>query len=208
MAISTCGCTTAAEMNGSLRCANPRTTFEGAVLDTYERNGHDDSDFYAVVWDGEKVTTVEYASTRGWTYHNGASIDATADVKAAALAWYRAQWAPAAIARAYTEAQTVTLNARVRSTTKRGKNVGIEGVARWFGDVPVRYHIPLIDDQRIGVQVEGERGYRFVNRKSLEVIDPAPVDEAAIREQATRVEPANWRSALYVGFSNEMLARV
>jgi hypothetical protein len=62
-------------------------THEGAVLGTWERNGYDDSDFYAAVWDGEKIIAVEYATTRGWTYHNGAAADATDEVKAAAAAW-------------------------------------------------------------------------------------------------------------------------
>ena len=44
------------------------------------------SDFYAVVWTGERLTSVEYATTRGWTYANGATIDATDEVKAAAAA--------------------------------------------------------------------------------------------------------------------------
>lgn len=65
------------------------TKFVGAVLDTGEYNGRDDSDFYAVVWDGEKVCRVQYASTRFWTYPNSASIDATDEVKALASAYLR-----------------------------------------------------------------------------------------------------------------------
>lgn len=40
--------------------------YKGAVLDTYEVNGYDDSDWYAIVWDDEKkiVRTVEYDTTR------------------------------------------------------------------------------------------------------------------------------------------------
>ena len=61
--------------------------YEGATLGTYEVNGYNDSDFYAVVWNGEAVVSIEYATTRGWTYANGASPDATDDVKAAAAAF-------------------------------------------------------------------------------------------------------------------------
>lgn len=41
--------------------------YEGAVLQTWERNGYHDSDFYALVFDEatNKVFSVEYASTRG-----------------------------------------------------------------------------------------------------------------------------------------------
>lgn len=57
-------------------------SFEGAVLATGEMNYHDDSDFYAVVYDAEadRVRRVEYATTRGWTYLNSAGVDATPEV--------------------------------------------------------------------------------------------------------------------------------
>jgi len=64
-------------------------SFVGCVLSLREKNGYDDSDFFARVWDEEKqnVHEVMYATTRGWTYKNGATIDATDDVKAKAEAW-------------------------------------------------------------------------------------------------------------------------
>ena len=208
MPIHMCGCTTADERNGNWGCPNPKTSYEGAVLDTYERNGYDDSDFYAVVWNGEAVTDVCYASTRGWTYHNGASVDATPETEAAALAWYRARWETGENARQDEEAVTVSPGKTVRSLTTRGKNVGITGEAKWFGPVDRRYGVPIYATQRIGVQVAGERGYRFVARDRLEVVDPAPVDRAAIAEQAKTAAPANWRSAQYVGLSSALLAAI
>jgi len=65
-----------------------RVEYEGAVLDTGEINGYDDSDFYAVVWDGEKVTRVTYASTRYYC-ESGATIDATDEVKELAAEYLR-----------------------------------------------------------------------------------------------------------------------
>lgn len=59
----------------------------GCVLATYERNGYDDSDFYAVVWTGTYVQHIEYASTRGWSYCNHADVDATSEVIEAANEW-------------------------------------------------------------------------------------------------------------------------
>ena len=58
------------------------TKFRGAVLTTREENWHDDSDFYALVWDDEarKISKVYYATTRAWTYRNGAVADATDEV--------------------------------------------------------------------------------------------------------------------------------
>lgn len=64
-------------------------SFKGAVLHEYERNGYDDSDWHVVVWDDEKnqIEDFMYATTRGWSYPNGASVDATEEVKAKAAAW-------------------------------------------------------------------------------------------------------------------------
>lgn len=58
------------------------TSFVGCVLGVRERNGYDDSDFYALVWDESKgeAYEIEYATTRGWTYPNGATVDATPEV--------------------------------------------------------------------------------------------------------------------------------
>lgn len=59
-----------------------REIYVGRVLGTGERNGYDDSDFTATVWDDEKgdVAVFVYATTRYPTYHLYAHIDATAEV--------------------------------------------------------------------------------------------------------------------------------
>ncbi|SFO66239.1 hypothetical protein SAMN05216207_11642 [Pseudonocardia ammonioxydans] len=82
MSITVCGpaCTTEIKNSGR-SCGDPQRSYVGAVLATYEANGYDDSDFLAVVWDGDQVTTCEYASTRGWTYHNHATTDATSQAQ-------------------------------------------------------------------------------------------------------------------------------
>lgn len=59
----------------------------GHCLVDFERNGRDDSDFYMKVWNPEKreVETIEFASTRGWSYPcYGSRPDATPEVLAAA----------------------------------------------------------------------------------------------------------------------------
>lgn len=61
-------------------------TFEGCVLATGEMNYHDDSDFYAVVWDAAgrdgqgSIHRVEYDTTR-FAGGGSAGVDATEDVK-------------------------------------------------------------------------------------------------------------------------------
>lgn len=178
-------------------CTDQHETFVGAVLDKYEENHYDDSDFVAVIWDGEKVTTTEYASTRGWTYHNSATIDATPEVTAAALAWYRANWETAAIEHAHADAKALARGKRVRSTTKRGKNVGIEGEIKWIGEDGYK-STRWTTHYRVGIKIDGEQKLRYVAMESVEVIAPDAVDEDAIRERAKTTKPANWRSAFSI----------
>lgn len=72
-------------------------THVGLCLKTFERNGYHDSDFYVTVWNPEtgKPEDIEYATTRGWTYANGASVDATPEVLAAYQAYESARMAAA-----------------------------------------------------------------------------------------------------------------
>ena len=65
---------------------------EGRVLATREMNGYHDSDFYVTyMTDSGAIVEKQYATTRGWTYLNGAREDATDDLR---LEW-RAQIARA-----------------------------------------------------------------------------------------------------------------
>ena len=52
--------------------------FIDRVLEVFERNGYDDSDFYAVVFDEDNCGfhQFEYATTRMWSYSNCARADA------------------------------------------------------------------------------------------------------------------------------------
>lgn len=82
------------------------TTHHGLVLDDRERNGYDDSDFYAVVWNAEKgePENIEYGTTRFWTYPAGATVDATDEVRALYESWLEARAAEARYAKAWNEA--------------------------------------------------------------------------------------------------------
>ena len=115
------------------------TTYEGAVLDTGEINGYDDSDFYAVVYDAatDSIKRVEYASTRGWTYPNGAAVDATPEVVAKA----EQVAARAHLARLETEedAKVCSISKGDEVEVVKGRKVakGTVGVIFWIG--PSRY---------------------------------------------------------------------
>lgn len=109
--------------------------YVGKVIREYERNGYDDSDFYAVVWDEEKQEPrhVMFATTRAWTYACGCIIDATPDVIEKYNDWCKrhdAAWA------AYhkMEAKYIpTKGKTIRSTTRRGKAKGKQGLVTWVG---------------------------------------------------------------------------
>ncbi len=56
----------------------------GTTVYTGERNGYDDSDFYAIFYNAatDRFEESVYASTRGWTYTAGAVVDATPEIYA------------------------------------------------------------------------------------------------------------------------------
>jgi hypothetical protein len=161
-----------------------RETHKGLVLETREINGYDDSDFYAVVWNWEKGDTenVTYASTRGWTYPNGAAVDATEEVVAAykaLLAKREAERKAAALAR---EAATPRRGKRVRVITKlRGKatkhvEVGAEGTVFWTGEDaykkrPVFGWADPREAIRVGVKLDNGGEHVFLAGMMVEVIE-------------------------------------
>lgn len=112
------------------------TSHVGRVVHLREMNGYDDSDFYAtVLGDDGKYTEVCYASTRGWSYWNGATIDgdvaayeAHRQAVAVKSAAYRREREAAAVAKIPAK------GARVVVTSTRSKVPhGTEGEVFWFG---------------------------------------------------------------------------
>lgn len=189
------------------KCESFEETYEGAVLATYERNWHDDSDFYAIVWDEEAgaIKHVEYASTRGWTYHHGATVDATEDAKDKAERKLAEDLYAIALGSTHERASAVAIGKRVRSTTKRGKNVGLTGEVRWMQEQRSQYGT-WSRGWRIGIRPDDAEGngLRFMNADAVEVLDPEPVDEVAVRRQAeahaaSMRAAGRWRYATRIG---------
>lgn len=177
-------CTT--EIKNSFKpCVNPTVTYEGAVLATYERNWADDSDFYAIVWDrdAQDFRHVEYATTRGWTYHNGATVDATPEVIAEAEQKLAEILTERGIGAAHREADKPVKGRTVESLTTRGKNVGVKGVVKWYGEDAYR-STSWMTYYRVGVKVDGEDKLRYLPAEKVRVIDPPAVDEAEIARHA------------------------
>ena len=113
--------------------------YRGQVVGLRERNGYDDSDFFAIVFDGEEAREIMYATTRGWTYPAGASIDASDELMEKYREYKREkarQWQEhirAEKAKIPYEGKTVQFK---RSATKRQKyqyKKGDTGKVFWFG---------------------------------------------------------------------------
>lgn len=134
MAVITCtrervaGATVVSECEHGVHLA----AYEGATLGTREMNGYDDSDFYALVWTGTELTEMMYATTRGWTYHNGAVADATDEVKQAARRWLAYRDIRAAYERSALDACTVEKGKQVEVTGGQ-KHLGATGTVFWLG---------------------------------------------------------------------------
>lgn len=202
MAITACGpnCTSENKRRGS--CGDPQVTYAGAVLDTYERNGYHDSDFFAVVWDAEAggVRSILTHSTAWWSGHSGAVVDATEEAWEAARAAILPKVVEALRKLAEEEAVKPYVDRRVRSLTTRGKNKGVEGVVRWYGEDRYRptYRDSTIKHYRVGIAVEGEEKLRYLPVESVEVIDPAsaPSDEVLTEEARRRVSTTSGRNLI------------
>lgn len=186
-------------------------TYDGCVLDTYERNGYDDSDFYAVVWDRaeRRLRTVQYATTRGWTYLNGAAVDATEDVLAEAEDALRASYLERMRREDEAASRRVEANVEVRlARTIRRRNgrralqEGERAMVLSVEDSPFRtyyrngYNRAGTDLRaRVMFREDGERWYLSV--RDLEVLDP-DARRATEEDLAERAERAarqrSWRS--------------
>lgn len=160
-----------------------RDTYIGATLKTGEHNYYDDSDFYAIVWDVEagKSRKIEYATTRGWTYGNQATVDATDEIKAAYRAWQKANMERAREELAREEALKPRKGKMVRVVRGRKIPVGTVGVVFWFSEGAVsRWHaavpgLPMVREPgRVGIEYRGAEGdalvREFTSERNVEVV--------------------------------------
>lgn len=124
-------------------------TWAGRVLRLVEHNYHDDSDFFAEVWDEEKGEPREvwYATTRGWTYNNGASVDADEATLAAYAAYRDKRYRRAAEERRAYEESRLARGRRVRVVKGRKVPVGTEGTLIWLGGGRFGGRVGLKDDE-------------------------------------------------------------
>jgi len=145
------------------------TTHQGLVLAKRERNGYHDSDFYAIVWNEEKnkPEEIEYASTRGWSYPNGAVVDATDEIREKYNAYVEKQRIIAQKAQEEAEARIPRRGRSVRVVKGRKISIGTEGVVFWRG--PDKYKSTRnYTYYRVGIEMSnGNR--EFTSEDNVEV---------------------------------------
>lgn len=155
--------------------------YVGRCIAERERNMHDDSDFYMLVWhDGENGgAAVEtcFASTRGWCYPcMGSSVDATPEVLAKYEAFKARKAAEAAARSAAIEARTPRKGRTVRVIGGRKLPKGTEAVVFWERitergfEGENGYWWPA--KGRVGLEVPGA-GRVFVDAGQVEVVAEA-----------------------------------
>lgn len=126
--------------------------WSGYVVDTSEQRRYADSDYYAVVRVApNKFERVEYATTRGWTYFNNASVDATDEIKSEYAAHVAAHNAEHRAELARIEAAKPHLERLVRVVKGRKIATGTEGEICWIG-------LDYSRQPRVGLRlISGER---------------------------------------------------
>lgn len=187
-------------------------TYKGCVLDTYERNMHDDSDFYALVWDEEtqSVKSIEYATTRAWTYPNHAEVDATPEVQAKALEHYVKSGAAGLVRNSETEAKKPAKGKTCRVV--KGRKIAKGLIVKVIGS-PVKstygYHSSVYN---VLVQLP-DNSMVHTNVENLEVLNPeqyylSEADALLKARETVRLLQGNYRSMGYIGIPASIAARI
>ena len=145
------------EPRGHLDIIETKESYVGRVLETYEENGYNDSDFYAVVWDDETESIIhkQYATTRFYSNGYGAKIDATPEVIAKATAERKARFLKSAIEKDEETAKTVAKGKMVEINRGR-KNRGIIGEVFWVGN-PDKFSYYAKEHRSVGIKLDDER---------------------------------------------------
>ena len=171
--------------------------YVGGVMDTYEHNGRDDSDWYAVCWDEEqqKVVHVNYDTTRCGG-GGRADIDITEEnllkvyryYKQDARKWFDTVGNPES-------AKQVRKGDTVRVVKGRKVKKGTEGTVAWIGSVYNKFSYCV--EERVGIDIGDQRV--FVPMDYVEVVGweqrlvRGKERKQKIRNAAVNSLPVQWR---------------
>ncbi len=142
---------------GHAEIIETKETYVGRVLETYEENGYNDSDFYAIVWDDETNSLIhkQFATTRFYSNGYGATIDATPEIIEKATAERKNLFLKSAIEADEETAKTVAKGKMVEINRGR-KNRGIIGEVFWVGN-PDKFSYYAKEHRSIGIKLDDER---------------------------------------------------
>ena len=142
---------------GHAEIIETKETYVGRVLETYEENGYNDSDFYAVVWDDETNSLIhtQFATTRFYSNGYGAKIDATPEIVEKATAERKNRFLKSAIENDEEKAKTITKGKMVEINRGR-KNRGIIGEVFWVGN-PEKFSYYAKEHRSVGIKLDDER---------------------------------------------------
>ena len=142
---------------GHAEIIETKETYVGRVLETYEENGYNDSDFYAVVWDDETNSLIhkQFATTRFYSNGYGAKIDATPEIIEKATAERKTRFLKSAIEKDEETAKTVAKGKMVEINRGR-KNRGIIGEVFWVGS-PDKFSYYAKEHRSVGIKLDDER---------------------------------------------------
>jgi hypothetical protein len=142
---------------GHAEIIETKETYVGRVLETYEENGYNDSDFYAIVWDDETNSLIhkQFATTRFYSNGYGAKIDATPEIIEKATAERKTRFLKSAIEKDEETAKTVAKGKMVEINRGR-KNRGIIGEVFWVGN-PDKFSYYAKEHRSVGIKLDDER---------------------------------------------------
>lgn len=142
---------------GHAEIIETKETYVGRVLETYEENGYNDSDFYAIVWDDETNSLIhkQFATTRFYSNGYGATIDATPEIIEKATAERKNRFLKSAIENDEEKAKTITKGKMIEINRGR-KNRGIIGEVFWVGN-PDKFSYYAKEHRSVGIKLDDER---------------------------------------------------
>jgi len=153
------------------------TSREGLVLGIYEQNMRDDSDFHAIYWNPEKKEPrdIVYATTRGWTYDNHATVDATPEVWSEFHGFLAGRLKALIFDDIWREARAITVGRQVIVVKGRKVSKGVKG--RVFWEREDSYNP---GKRRIGIEP---------NAPEIRVMDKMPDERVFISSENVEIDP-------------------
>lgn len=170
------------------------STFE---LQQYVHSCYHDTYVYAITYDTEtkEFGAVEFDGTSGCYSKDLRPQPATNEVIAEALEALENRIVESKIKAIVDNRYTPVVGVMGRSTTTRGKNVGVVGKIVWMGENSYKP-----GTVRIGIRVDGESKLRYIGADNVQTVEPVEPDadniRARVRESLESCRHGIWYETL------------